>query len=79
MPPAGPGRPLLRVVRGRPGPDELAAATVALLAVLRTRPAPPGAAHPHRPAPAGPPPYTPGTRYRAPGAWTARHRFTHHD
>jgi hypothetical protein len=69
--PVRPGGPLLRILRGRPDEDEITAATVALLAALRTRRAPAGASA----APA----HDPGTGYRAPGAWTARRRFTYRD
>ncbi|WP_253882876.1 acyl-CoA carboxylase subunit epsilon [Actinomadura rupiterrae] len=58
--------PLLRVVRGAPSDEELAALTVAVLAVVRARNAggaPDGAASP--PAPGWVRPRS----YRPPGAW----------
>ncbi|MEU7429238.1 acyl-CoA carboxylase epsilon subunit [Streptomyces sp. NPDC048362] len=70
-PPVRAARPLLRFVRGRPDEEEIAAATLAVLAALATRTPPPEAP--------GPTVRAPGSGYRAPGSWTARRRFTHHD
>ncbi|MGY1434178.1 acyl-CoA carboxylase epsilon subunit [Streptomyces reniochalinae] len=64
---AGPGREgVLRIVRGHPGDEEIAAAAIALLAVLASR----------RPAPASRPRAAPEWRgageFRPPGSWAAR-------
>ncbi|MFI0372886.1 acyl-CoA carboxylase epsilon subunit [Actinomadura sp. 1N219] len=62
--------PVLRVVRGEPGDEEIAAVVVALLAVAgRRRAADADAAEPLRARPA--PVWSPRP-YRSPRAWTSR-------
>ncbi|MQY09716.1 acyl-CoA carboxylase epsilon subunit [Actinomadura macrotermitis] len=59
--------PLLRVVAGAPDAAELAAVTVAILALLRGR-----AESAARPAPARPAGWRRPAGYRPPGAWSSR-------
>jgi hypothetical protein len=57
--------PLLTIVRGSPGEEEIAAVTIALIAA--------GRASPDGPAPSPPAPRWAAVRgYRPPGAWTSR-------